>query len=298
MDFSKVKLNPSMLGAVMSEPKGALTDKMFDKLEYLKYKPERTPAQELERIELQFRMDNYDPTALSKGCMMYLVFLYQHLKYGAQFNIKGKKKGSSFTPFIKGSKTEKSAFELIKRVTGHNLYRPKARISNDYLRGQIDVADAKDIKDASKIIDIKNPFSQFNFMKIVGTKEIPRSDNFQVQGYLSIAEKDYGEVYYCLSDFTDDVIEEQRIQMMKIICPDGIITEQFEEQWAMAENSMRFGHIPDEERVIVFKVERDSKIIGKINEKVEFCREWMAEFESKHMNRIADQLYEWEKQRE
>lgn len=280
-----------MLGAIMSEPRGALTDKMFEKLEYLKSKPELTPRQEVERIELQFRMDNYDPTTLSKGAMMYLMFLYQYLKYGKQYKIPGKK---GIPACIKGSKAEKSAFELIKRVTGKQLFRYKSYLRNDYLKAQMDVIDAKKIEDAKIVIDIKNPFSQFNFMKIVSAKEVIRRDNFQMQGYLDITGKDHGEIYYCLSDFSDDLIEEQRKQMVEVLCPDGIITAQFEEEWSYAENSMKFNHIPDEERVIRYKIERDNTIISKIHEKVEFCRNWMAEFEEKHMNRIADQLAEWQ----
>ncbi len=120
MDFSKVRLNCSRLGVVMSEPKGSLTDKMFEKLEWLKAKESLTEKQEIERIELQFRMDNYDPKALSQGCMMYLMFLYQYLKYGKQYQISSSKGPSQL---MKGIKMEKSSFEIIKNVTGQELYR-------------------------------------------------------------------------------------------------------------------------------------------------------------------------------
>lgn len=292
MDFSKVRLNCSQLGAVMSEPKGNLTDLMFERLEKLKSKTELTPKQELERIELQFRMDNYDPLALSKGCMSYLMFLYSYLKYGRQHKLKA---GTGIAQLIKGSKMEKKSFEIIKRLTGLNFHRYKKNLKTDYLRGNLDVINAEFLEDATKIIDIKTSFSQFHFMKSA-TSEIARADNFQMQGYLALTGKDQGEVYHCLTDFTEEVIKEQRNQMIQLLCPDGVITEQFEEEWEMAENSMRFGHIPDEERVIFHPVERDDKIIGKIYEKVEFCREWLAEFESKHHNKVADQLAEWQRQ--
>lgn len=277
----------------MSEPSGAMTDRMFEEFEYLKGKPDLTQKQEVKLIDLKFRFENYDPTALSNGCKMYLMFLYQYLKYGRQYEIKGKK---GIIHMTKGNRVEKSSLDLIKRVTGQHLFRYKQSLKNDFLKGQLDVINSKHIEDADKIIDLKNPFSQFNFMKVAGAKEIPRKDNFQMQGYFSMTGKDYGEVYYCLSDFTEDVIEEQRDQMIKVLCPDGIITEQFEDEWAMAENSMRFGHIPDEDRLIMYPVERDNKIIEKIYEKVEFCREWLAEFERKHLKRIADQLSGWQKQ--
>lgn len=293
MDFSTVRLNCSRLGAVMSEPKGALTDQMFDKLEYLKSKETLTDKQNLERIELQFRMDNYDPTVLSKGCMMYLVFLYSYMKYGSQ---KHKWSTGDIKPqLLRGTKMEKSSFEIIKRATGQNLYRYKSLLKNDFLKAQLDVINAKNPDDATKVIDIKTSYSQFDFMKVVNSDRILRSNNFQMQGYLGVTGKEYGEVYHVLADFTEEAILEQRNAMHKILCPDGITTETFLEEWAQVEESMRFSHIPDEERVIYYKVERDEKIIAKIYEKVEFCRTWLSEFEQKHHNRVMLQIAEWEK---
>lgn len=289
MDFSKVRLNCSRLGVVMSEPKGALTDKMFEKLEWLKAKESLTEKQEIERIELQFRMDNYDPKALSQGCMMYLMFLYQYLKYGKQHQISSK---NGAVQMIKGAQMEKSSFEIIKNVTGQQLYRYKARLKNDQLTGQLDVIDAKHIDDSTKIVEIKTCYSHFDFMKRVHLDAV-RKDNFQMQGYFSITGKDCGEIYYTLADFSEDAIQEERMQLFELLCPDKIETNYFLEEWNAVERSMRFMHVPDEERVIVQTVERDDKIIGKINEKVEFCREWMAEFEAKHLGKIAAQIEKW-----
>jgi hypothetical protein len=278
----------------MSEPKGALTDLMFDKLEYLKSKEELTEKQNLERIELQFRMDNYDPTALSKGCMMYLVFIYAYLKYGTQ---KHKwSKGEGVPQLIKGSRMEKSSLEIIKRVTGQNLYKYKTLLKNDCLKAQLDVIDAKHPEDATKVIDIKTSYSQFDFMKVINSERVSRANSFQMQGYLAVTGKEYGEVYHVLADFTEESIIEQRNAMMKILCPDGITTEYFLEEWAQAEESMRFSHIPDDERVRYYKVDRDEKIIEKIYEKVEFCRSWLADFAKKHHNIVMLQNAAWHKE--
>jgi len=291
MDFSKVKLNCSQLGVVMSEPKGALTDKMFDRLEYLKVKENRTPSQELERIELQFRMYNYDPTALSLSCSMYLMFIYQYLKYGKQvYHMKKSKR--QMTQLIRGTKMEKTSFEIIKRVTGQNLYRIKSQLSNDYLKGQMDAVNGSTIKKSTKVIDIKTSYTQFEFMKCV-LSDVKRAHSFQMQGYLALTGKEYGEIYHVLPDFTEDVIQEHKEKMFELLCPDGVVTTHFKQEWQQAEDSMRFSHIPDEERIIYYPVERDEKIIGKIYEKVEFCREWLSKFEIKHMDKIANQMDKW-----
>ncbi len=293
MDFSKVKLICTQLGTIMSEPKGALTDKMFKDLEALKAKPSLTPKQECTKIELQYRMDTYDSTELSGGCKNYLMFIYQYLKYGKQvYHIKKSKR--QVTAMNRGSKMEKTSFEIIKRVTGQNLFRHKTRISNEYLKGQLDVIDGPTLKKAKKIIDVKTSYSQFDFMKCVNS-DLLRSYSFQMHGYFAITGKDYGEVYHVLPDFTEDVIQEHKDKMMELLCPDGVVTPEFLEEWQYAEDNMRFSHIPDEDRIIMYPVERDEKIIGKIYEKVEFCREWLAKFEEKHLNKIATQLEYWRK---
>ncbi len=122
-----------------------------------------------------------------------------------------------------------------------------------------------------------------------------RKDNYQMQGYFSITGKDHGEIYYTLADFSEDDIQEERAQLFELLCPDKIETDYFLEEWDAVERSMRFAHVPDEERVIVQTIERDDKLIRKINEKVEFCREWLAEFEQKHLKKIASQIEAWQR---
>lgn len=276
----------------MTEPKGALTEKMFQKLEYLKNRPDPTDPQRAEMIELQFRMDNYNPKSLSGGCKNYLMFIYQYLKYGKQvFHMKKYKR--QISAMVRGSKMEKTSAEIIKKVTGQKLYRDKSRLSNDFITGQLDIINATTIKKSTKVIDIKTAYSQFDFMKCVET-DVKRADSFQMQGYLALTGKDYGEVYHVLPDFTEDVIEEHKMRMVELLCPDGILTKEFMEEWEYAESSMRFTHIPDEERIIYYPVQRDEKIIEQIYEKVEICREWLSGFEKKHMDKIAAQLAEWQ----
>lgn len=293
MDFSKTKLACNRLGTIMTEPKGILTDKMFNRLEYLKSKESLTDLQAIERIDLQFRMDNYDPTSLSNGCMNYLMFIYQYLKYGKQvYHMKKSKR--QITAMVRGAKMEKTSFGIIQRVTGQDLFRHKQQLSNDFLKGQLDVIDAPTIKKSKKVIDIKTSYSQFDFMKCINS-DLQRQYSFQMHGYFALTGKDYGEVYHVLPDFTEDVIEEHKMRMAEILCPDGILTDEFFEEWQAAEDQMRFSHIPDEERLVMYPVERDEKIIGKIYEKVEFCREWLAKFEEKHLAKIAAQLEQWRK---
>jgi hypothetical protein len=46
---------------------------------------------------------------------------------------------------------------------------------------------------------------------------------------------------------------------------------------------MTFDEIPEGERIIKFKVDRDDAVIQSIYEKVRSCRQWMSEFEEMHI---------------
>jgi hypothetical protein len=50
------------------------------------------------------------------------------------------------------------------------------------------------------------------------------------------------------------------------------------------ERNMTFGDIPKEERVLIFKVDRDDSVIQKIYDKVAKARLFLAEFEQTHLN--------------
>lgn len=292
MDFSKVKFSCSMLGVIMSEPEGALTDKMFNDLESLKKKHSLTPIQEENKFKLQYRFDNYDPKSLSAGCKKYLLFVYSNMKYGkAPATLKP---GKGVRAMIRGSQMEKTSFEIVKRVTGYDLHRFKKNVHNGILKGRLDVIDGDSPEYCKKVIDIKTSYSQFDFMQ-AATSDLKRSIDFQLQGYMELMGKDLAEAYYVLTDFTDELIDEQKEQMKKLLCPDGFITQAFIEEWEEAERGMRYGHIPEEERIISFKTERDEKIIDKIYEKADFCREYLAKIDEKHNQKIADQLAEWQK---
>jgi len=281
-----------MLGVIMSEPSGRITDAMLNELDRLNAKPVLTDIQEKKRIELQFRLDTFDPKKLSGTCIKYLMFLYCYHKYGPQYKLRGGvSKGIS--QLEKGKYSEPSSFALIKRVTGRNLYRCKVNISNKYLKGRMDVIDAPTIKEANSVIDIKGHQGWIDFIPSVTKENIDRKDDFQLQGYMDISGKDFGEIYHCLSDFSEEDIQTQYEILAKSMCPDGVLTDDFQEEWVMVENAMKYSKVPDIDRVTHFETQKDRKIIDRIYEKVEFCREWLSEFEQKHARKVGGQALLW-----
>lgn len=280
MDFSKIKIQPSRIGVVMSEPKGIMSEAMQLELARLKIKDTLTQNQEWRLADLQYRQDNYDPKRVAGACESYLINLYGYLKYGRRPIMKG----DAPIQLIKGIKSEIRATEMVERVTAQKLYRYKSKLSNPYLNGQLDVLDAKKIEDSKIIVEVKNSLRLGWFLK--SSKEpLPMKIFYQMQGYFALTGKERGVVYNCLVDMPDHIIQEQYDLLAAELCPDGVMTDLFEEEWAEKERGFRFQDIPEEERIIPFYVERDEKIIELIYEKIDICREWLAKFEQTHKSK-------------
>lgn len=280
MDFSKVKIQPSRLGVVMADVKGIMSESMQIELARLKIKESLTQNQEWRLADLQYRQDTYDPKKVTGSCESYLISLYGYLKYGRRPQMKG----DMPIQLIKGIKSEIRATEMVERVTAQKLYRYKSKLTNDYLNGQLDVLDAKKVEDSKLIVEVKNSSRLPNFL--YSAKEpLPTKIFFQMQGYFALTGKERGLVYYCLVDLPDHLIEEQKQLLFNELCPDGVFTSLFEEEWAEKEHGFRYNDIPEEERIIPFYVERDERIIENIYEKIDICREWLAKFEQTHKSK-------------
>jgi hypothetical protein len=261
----------------MSAAQGIMSEKMFTELARLKERQNLTQKQQWRHDDLQYRLDTYDPKSISSNCKDYLIMLYSYLKYGKRYYVKGEQ------PFhlIKGTSTEKPATELVQRVTGQKLFRNKKQMSNDYVKGALDVTDRPDIKDSKLVVEIKNSYNLINFLQ-TANHPLPNNIYFQMQGYFALTGKDKGVVYNCLVDSPDHLIKKEYDSLFQKLCPYGEATDFFKEEWAKMEAGFRFEDIPEEERVIPFPVERDEKIIELMYEKIELCREWLAEFEQVH----------------
>jgi hypothetical protein len=280
MDFSKVKIQPSRLGVVMTDAKGIMSEAMLLELDRLKMKDNLTQNQEWRLADLQYRQDTYDPKKVTGACESYLINLYAQIKYGRRPIMKG----DAPIQLIKGVKSEIRATEMVERVTAQKLYRYKSKLNNSYLNGQLDVLDAKSVEESKSIIEVKNSL-RLNHFLMSAKEPLPRRFFFQMQGYFALTGKESGVVYNCLVDMPDHIIEEQRSLLAAELCPDGVVTKLFEEEWAEKERSFRFNDIPEEERVIPFYVERDERVIEQIYEKIDICREWLACFEKTHKSK-------------
>jgi len=213
---------------------------------------------------------------------------YSRYRYGKRYKVRNISE-MKFSSLTKGTATEPTAAKLLSEIDQVEYFQVKTSIKNDYLFGYLDVLDAPTIEQSSRVIEIKNSFDIASFMLKVG-QPLSKSIWYQMQGYLAITDKDIGEVAFCLCDFPDYMISEQREIIFKAMCPDGKETADFIRYWSNAEKSMRFQDIPAKQRVFSYMVHRDEAAIKKIKERVLYCRSWLQKWSAQY-NDFIEQRY-------
>jgi hypothetical protein len=290
-DFSKTLIRCHAAGHIMSSPKGkSPLDKYNDavdsltsneaKLDKLKDKEcksameARKKIEEL-KIEIPELYKSKDEVILSETCKTYLIQSYVLSKYGRIREITTKQ-------MLKGSISEQESIDLFatleKRPFAKNLYR----LSNEYISGTPDLYDGETIIDSNEIIDIKSCWDIFTFLSNVTE---PDSDLYywQIQGYLALTGAKIGTIAYCLVNTPDSIIEGEKYVLLKRL---DVATEEapeFKREYAKLIMNRKFDDIPMSERLLTVSYDRNDDDITKLYQKVEKCREFLAEFEEEHL---------------
>ena len=293
MDFSQVRVNCSRIHMIMAPSKDAITPIQLDKIDkYLSKEKPLTDRQQQELNSLLDKRDSAPEVSFSSSAQSYLLFLYRVRKYGRQYTMRG----SLPDAMIKGLKKEKSAVDLISEAYEIDLFRDKKQIKNDYLVGAVDIMDAATIELSDKVYEIKNSYDLSTFLKSMN-KPLDKRHFLQMQGYLGITGKKYGEICYCLTEHPEETIQDQKDIIMAEMCPDGIITDKFERYWEFVERKLRYSDIPARERVFSHLVERDESIIDRVYERVDDARSWLYEYALFHNNAIKNRYLDAKKVR-
>ena len=212
----------------------------------------------------------------------YLFELYSEYRYGKRPAIKG---APQVDRLVRGNSSEKDSTKLLSFVTGEQYYRNKKRVQSEYLTGAVDIIDAENLEDATKIVEVKTSDNQDTFCKRIFTGA-DKNNIIQLQSYLSITGKQYGELAYCLTSYSEKVIAEQKEILFSKMCPDGIKSEKFLLKWAEIETKLRFEDIIPKDRVLLYKIERDEIMINEIHDRVKWCRDFLKNLELKHNSLI------------
>lgn len=262
MDFSKWKCRSHALGNIMSAGKSSITDKQMEQITVFQGKPKMTDKQAAELKRLIQKRDNPE---LSATCKSYLVECYTSIVYSRDKDV--------YSKFMeKGLMVEEEAITLYSVLKNDYLTKNTVQLENAYISG------CPDIRQPEKkhIIDIKSSWDIHTFIasKIAG---IDSGYEWQLNGYAWLDNAETGTLAYCLIDTPEPLVQKE---VNKLMWNMGAATNQspeFLEAKEALENIMRFGDIPQQERVHEKFIRRDDKKIDQIPDRVKECREWMAE---------------------
>jgi len=277
MNWEKTLIRCSCLGKIMTPSKGStITDKQLDELERLSELPKRTEKQEVTYQTLLAKKNA--PPELSDTAKSYLKELYILHKYGKE--TVGGSERSKYT--IKGLSVEENSIKLLSRLDKTHYSKNEDRFENDFIIGTPDII-VRAGTSPTKIIDIK---SSWDAASLLGNLGQPLNSNYyyQMQGYMALTGATEAEVCYCLVSMPEEIINSEKKRIYYLMNPATEENTEYKQAIEKLENNMIFDEIPEQERIIKFKVDRDDAVIEKIYEKVRSCRLWLQEFEGIHTN--------------
>lgn len=211
---------------------------------------------------------------LSKTAKTHLKAVYIREKYGREKDIVTRQ-------MKKGLEQEGLSITLLSRVLKKVFQKNEERLKNQFVSGLPDIYEGESIEKATAIYDVKSSFDFFTFIANVG-EPLDKDYALQLQGYMFLSGASVAYIAYCLVDCPQWMIEGEKYRLLKTM---NVISEEspeFIEVSAKIDKAMTFDDVPKEDRVLIFRVDRDEEIIEKIGQKVSKAREYLAELEEMH----------------
>lgn len=205
-----------------------------------------------------------------------LIKIYNQVKYG-------RKKDITTSQMDKGKIVEPESIKLFSVVEGVFYYKNEDALENEWFTGHPDIFTGDSIQNAEEVSDIKSSWELDSFMpKLI--EEPDKGYVAQLNVYYSLTGAQGGSIAYCLVDCPPEVLMAEK---RKLLYAMNVISEESPEYLRASdelERLLTFPDIPMEERVIKKYVPRDEQLIEKMKAKVPIFREWLANFEQKHIS--------------
>lgn len=218
---------------------------------------------------------------LSETCKSYLIQSYVLSKYGRVREIVTKQ-------MVKGTITEGDAIELFSVLEGKKYKKNTERIMNEHVSGTPDLFLGQELTKSDEIVDIKSCWDIFTFLKNVDELENVEDQKcvsyyWQIQGYLALTGAKIGTLAFCLVNTPDSIIEGEKYNLLRRM---DVATEEAPEYKTELKKliaNRKFDDIPFQDRLLTYSIERNDDDIAAIYKRVEKCREFLAEFEERHL---------------
>ena len=212
-----------------------------------------------------------DAGELSKTAKTALIGTYIREVYGREKDITTKQ-------MSKGIIGEDNGIELLSRHQGEIYSKSETRYNNEYLTGHPDI-----ITQDNRIIDTKLSWDLWSYLPNI-TESLDKAYYYQLQGYMALTGAQSGSIAYVLVDTPQEIIEQEKYYLLKRMNCISEESPEYIEAAAGLEINMIYPDIPLEQRVLIFKVDRDDEVIDKIYEKIRKCRVFLQEFSQMHDN--------------
>jgi hypothetical protein len=253
-----LKIRCSSLGKIMTEPKGkkvftyykdgvAFSTASFNKL-LLSGKPLDGVTSVCEEVKA---------SGLSETCKTYLGELWLEEKYGIYKDV-------VTHAIMKGLEREEDAITLLAEYREVMMRKNVLRKSNDFITGECDAVD-DEIWDTKVSWDITTFFNA----------EITSDYQWQGQGYCILWNKPAANIAYCLLDTPANLLQ-QFIDSQIRKLPDFVTQNEIDQMVQEIRLKHVFDYIPNNERLKIFHIERDTEKEEQIYERVRECREYYA----------------------
>lgn len=247
--IATLKVRCSSLGKIMGAGKNiGLTDKQKEYLETLCAKDKLTPTQEKDKAELEKKALCKAEFCLSQTAKTYIEGIVKEELFGYENFVSSKE-------MEKGNLCEQDAIDLINEVYFEDYTKNTEYKENEFISGTCDINKRR------KIIDLKCPWSLLTFPAIPSEG---KNEDYELQGrgYMWLYDCDVFELFYCMVDTPDHLLEyERNISIHKV------------------------SHIAPELRVTKLKFDRDTSIEEKIKEKVLECRRYAIFYANEILNK-------------
>ncbi len=205
-----------------------------------------------------------------------LIKIYNQEKYG-------RKKDITTKHMDKGKQVEQDSIDLYSLVEGKIFYKNEERLENEWFTGHPDIFTGDNILNAEEVDDIKSSYELDTFTPKL-LDGLDKGYEAQLNVYYDLSGAKSGNLVYCLVSAPPNIIEsEKRSLLFKM----NVATEyspEYLQAAAELEHLMIFDDIDYRERVIKIPVPRNDELIQKMKDKVPFFRQWLADFEKKHMD--------------
>jgi len=197
---------------------------------------------------------------MGETCKSYLKELYRESEYGIRKEVVSK--------YIdKGLMVEDSAIALYSTKYDGFYTKNDEWFKNEFISG------TPDIVSENEVIDIKSSWNLFTMP--FKDEEINKGYYYQLMGYMALTGLKKAKLAYCLIDTPPQLVQDEKRRLSwQMGCIDDMSPE-YLEACAEIDKSHDFSHIPMEERIVEFDIERDEEVIQAIYDRVKLCREYL-----------------------